>query len=91
MAPFRDSSTVEQRTLNPLILVRIQVPEPKKEKTMAKEKKYPQSSVYEFSPKEDLTTQEIVELLTLIRIGISGELIEKASPALKKHFVEIKK
>ena len=58
---------------------------------MAKEKKYPQSSVYEFSPKEDLTTQEIVELLTLIRIGISGDLIEKASPDLKKHFVEIKK
>lgn len=57
---------------------------------MAKEKKYVQSSVYEFLPNENITIEEIVELASLIRIGISGEVLNKASDKLKKQFQEVK-
>jgi hypothetical protein len=56
-----------------------------------KTKKYSQSNLFEFRPKSDITENEIIELLALIRIGISGDLLDKASDQLKKHFVEIKK
>jgi hypothetical protein len=57
---------------------------------MAKEKKYTQSKVFEFKPTEKITEAEIIELSELIRIGISGEILDKASPDLKKHFFEVK-
>lgn len=52
-------------------------------------KKYSQSKVFEFKPKEDITKEDIIELTNLIRIGISGEILDKGSVALKKHFEEV--
>jgi len=57
---------------------------------MAKDKKYTQSKIFEFKPKEDITEAEIQELAELIRIGVSGEILDKASTDLKKHFFEVK-
>lgn len=57
---------------------------------MAKEKKYTQSKVFEFKPNENITEAEIIELAELIRIGVSGEILDKASADLKKHFFEVK-
>jgi hypothetical protein len=57
---------------------------------MNKEKKYSQSKIFEFKPKENITEAEIQELAELIRIGISGEILDKASTDLKKHFFEVK-
>lgn len=57
---------------------------------MAKEKKYVQSKIYEFSPSDNITIEEIIELASLIRIGVSGEILEKASDRLKKQFQEVK-
>lgn len=57
---------------------------------MAKEKKYTQSKVFEFKPVKNITEAEIIELAELIRIGVSGEILDKASPDLKKHFFEVK-
>jgi len=57
---------------------------------MTKEKKYAQSKLFEFKPTENITEAEIIELSELIRIGISGDILDKASPDLKKHFFEIK-
>lgn len=57
---------------------------------MAKEKKYVQSKVFEFKPSEDITSEVILEMSELIRIGVSGETLENASASLKKHFVEVK-
>jgi hypothetical protein len=54
-------------------------------------KKFTQSKVFEFLPNEDITVKEILELVELVRIGVSGEIVDKASPELKKHFTEIKK
>jgi len=58
---------------------------------MQKQKKYSQSKVFEFKPTQEVSPQELVELLALIRIGVSGEILEKASDELNKHFIEIKK
>jgi hypothetical protein len=58
---------------------------------MAKSKntKYNQSTVFEFKPSTNITKAEIMELAELIRIGIGGEVLDKASPSLKKHFIEV--
>lgn len=53
-------------------------------------KKYNQSKVFEFKPSQSITETEILELAELIRIGVSGEILDKASPSLKKHFFEVK-
>ena len=63
----------------------------KKETRMAKAKKYTQSTVFEFKPANDISENEILELANLIRIGVSGEILDKASEELKKHFVEVNK
>jgi hypothetical protein len=52
---------------------------------------YNQSEVFEFVPDETITTKEILELAELIRIGISGEVLRKASSPLKRYFFQIKK
>lgn len=57
---------------------------------MAKEKKYTQSKLFEFKPNENITEAEIIELAELIRIGVSGDILDKASTDLKKHFFEVK-
>lgn len=45
--------------------------------------------VYEFCPEKEVSNDNVVELLKLIRIGISGDLLEKASDELKQHFKEV--
>ena len=54
-------------------------------------KKYTQSTVFEFKPNDKLTVEQVIELMTLIRVGVSGEILDKASLELKKHFVEVAK
>lgn len=54
-------------------------------------KKYNQSHLFEFKPANTITEAEILELADLIRIGVSGEILDKASDDLKKHFIEVKK
>ncbi len=55
-------------------------------------KKYTQSTVFEFRPNENtLTVEQVIELMALIRVGVSGEILDKASLELKKHFVEVAK
>lgn len=53
-------------------------------------KKYNQTKVFEFKPSEDISIEVILELADLIRIGVSGEVLQNASAHLKKHFVEVK-
>jgi hypothetical protein len=57
---------------------------------MAKEKKFVQSAVFEFDPKDNITTEEVMELKEFIRIGVSGDTLSNASENLKRHFKEIK-
>lgn len=56
-----------------------------------KTKKYSQSNLFEFKPNDNISEAEILELANLIRIGVSGEILDKASEQLKKHFIEVKK
>lgn len=52
-------------------------------------KRHPQTKIFEFKPSENITNNEIIELCGLIRIGVSGEILEKASEELKNHFREV--
>jgi len=46
--------------------------------------------LYEFVPDETtITSNNIVELAKIVRVGIGGPLLEKLSPELKKHFKEV--
>lgn len=45
--------------------------------------------VYEFKPEREVSNDNVVELLKLIRIGISGDLLAQASDDLKQHFKEV--
>lgn len=54
-----------------------------------KSNSHPQSKLYEFLPEKEVSNENVVELLKLIRIGIRGDLLEKASDELKQHFKEV--
>lgn len=61
---------------------------------MAKKKddelKHSPARLYEFVPDENtITPNNIVELATLIRVGIGGNVLEKLSPELQKHFKKV--
>ena len=55
---------------------------------MATRPKVKHTEVYEFKPQSDITNNEIIELCNLIRIGVSGDVLSKASDELKKHFFQ---
>lgn len=52
--------------------------------------KYTQSKLFEFSPNTSIKIEEVLELVGLIRIGVSGDTLDKASDSLKKYFKEVK-
>lgn len=54
-----------------------------------KDNAHPQSKLYEFIPEKEVSNDNVVELLKLIRIGVSGDVLEKASEDLKQHFKEV--
>jgi hypothetical protein len=52
--------------------------------------KHSPARLYEFTPDEaTITSNNIVELANIVRVGIGGPLLEKLSPELKKHFKEV--
>jgi hypothetical protein len=61
---------------------------------MAKSKKDDQhkhspARLYEFTPSEGITPNNIVELAMIVRVGVGGDLFKKLSPELQKHFKEV--
>ena len=56
-----------------------------------KDEKYKHSParLYEFTPDQDITPNNIVELANLVRVGVGGDLFKKLSPELQKHFKEV--
>ena len=56
---------------------------------MSKKKPKSDHEVYEFLPDETITTAEIIELSNLVRIGVGGNSLEKATPELKRHFKKV--
>jgi hypothetical protein len=59
--------------------------------TKKKDDKYKHSParLYEFKPDESITTNNVVERAEIIRVGVGGELFQKLSPELQKHFKEV--
>lgn len=56
---------------------------------MTKKKPKSDHEVYEFLPDDSITTAEIIELTKLVRIGVGGNSLEKATPELKRHFKKV--
>jgi hypothetical protein len=59
-------------------------------KTEDKHLKHSPARLYEFVPDEGtITPNNVVELATLVRVGVGGDLLKKLSPELQKHFKEV--
>ena len=56
---------------------------------MTKKKTKSDHEIYEFLPDDSITTAEVIELSKLIRIGVGGNSLEKATPELKRHFKKV--
>jgi len=57
---------------------------------MAKKKEEPgKHDIYEFLPDETITTAEIIELSKVVRIGVGGNTLERATAELKRHFKKV--
>lgn len=54
-------------------------------------KKNNQSKIFEFTPANTMTHAELLELVTHVRIGVGGHIIDNMSEELKKHFKELNK
>ena len=57
-----------------------------------KDEKYKHSParLYEFTPDEgSITPNNVVELANIVRVGVGGDLFQKLSPELQKHFKEV--
>lgn len=51
--------------------------------------KHSPARLYEFAPSDNITPNNIVELAKIVRVGVGGDLFEKLSPELQKHFKEV--
>lgn len=52
--------------------------------------KHSSARLYEFVPDEkSITSNNIVELARVVRVGISGDLLKKLSPELQEHFKQV--
>ena len=56
---------------------------------MTKKKPKSDHEIYEFLPDDTITTAEIIELTKLVRIGVGGNSLEKATSELKRHFKKV--
>ena len=56
---------------------------------MTKKKPKSDHEIYEFLPDDTITTAEIIELTKLVRIGVGGNSLERATPELKRHFKKV--
>ena len=56
---------------------------------MTKKKPKSDHEIYEFLPDDTITTAEIIELSQIVRIGVGGNSLEKATPELKRHFKKV--
>jgi len=55
-----------------------------------KKEKIVQHKIYEFTPNENISQELIQELASVVRVGISGNVLSLLSDELKKHFKEVK-
>jgi len=53
------------------------------------DKDHSPARLYEFTPDTDITTNNIIELAKIVRVGVAGDLLKKLSPELQKHFKEV--
>lgn len=55
---------------------------------MEKDTKYSPAKLYIFQPKDDIKSEQVLELTDKIKIGVSGDTLKNMSDELKEHFIE---
>jgi hypothetical protein len=56
----------------------------------AKKQQISQANLYEFKPSDDISVEDNKELSDVVRVGVTGRVLELLSPNLRKHFMEVK-
>lgn len=51
--------------------------------------KYSSGKLYEFTPDEKITSNDVIELCKVIRVGVGGHVLKEMSEKLQKHFKEV--
>lgn len=52
-------------------------------------KKYSPGKLYEFKPDEKITSDNMMELCNVIRIGVGGHVLKEMSEELQNYFKEV--
>lgn len=56
---------------------------------MKKDNKYSPGKLYEFSPDDKITSNNVIELCNIIRVGVGGHVLEEMSEELQAYFKEV--
>jgi hypothetical protein len=56
---------------------------------MTEDNRYSPGKLYEFKPDEKITSENMVELCNVIRIGVGGHVLKEMSEELQNYFKEV--
>lgn len=56
---------------------------------MTEDNKYSPGKLYEFKPDDNITPNNVVELINIIRVGVGGHVLKEMSEELQTYFKEV--
>ena len=56
---------------------------------MTEDNKYSPGKLYEFKPDDNITPNNVVELINIIRVGVGGHVLKEMSEELQAYFKEV--
>lgn len=56
---------------------------------MTEDNKYSPGKLYEFKPDDNITPNNVVELISIIRVGVGGHVLKEMSEELQAYFKEV--
>jgi hypothetical protein len=56
---------------------------------MTEDNKYSPGKLYEFKPDDKITSDNVIELCNVIRVGVGGHVLKEMSEELQAYFKEV--
>lgn len=56
---------------------------------MTEDNKYSPGKLYEFKPDDNITPDNVIELINIIRVGVGGHVLKEMSEELQAYFKEV--
>lgn len=56
---------------------------------MTEDNKYSPGKLYEFKPDDNITPNNVFELINIIRVGVGGHVLKEMSEELQAYFKEV--